>query len=294
MIDVNSRDIKVLHLEPTDVCQAACPQCFREIDVEFNKNEKNNLTIDQLDRILPTGFIENLDKMFMCGVYGDPAANHQSLAIYRWFRQQNPNITLGMNTNGALQNTFWWHELAQILNQPRDYVVFSIDGLEDTNGDYRVNVNWSKLMQNVRAFIAGGGKAHWDMLVFRHNEHQVDQCESLAREMGFQWFRAKISRRPMTGRLEIPIRWQYPHTQRTDIQCHALKEQSIYIDARGRVFPCCWLSNRTKDSIVDFDAIQESWISPEPNHICVSSCGSDIKGSDFSKQWRREIEFNHV
>jgi len=43
-----SREIKVLHLESTDVCQAACPLCARETNPDFNKNIKNHLRIDQL------------------------------------------------------------------------------------------------------------------------------------------------------------------------------------------------------------------------------------------------------
>mgnify|MGYP006919664913 CR=1 FL=1 len=34
--------VKVLHLEPTDSCQAACPQCARETDRTFDKNDQNH------------------------------------------------------------------------------------------------------------------------------------------------------------------------------------------------------------------------------------------------------------
>ena len=153
---LTSRNIKVLHLEPTDVCQAECPLCARETDHNFDKSRRHQLSVEMLEHLLPEGFVSNLDKMFMCGNYGDPAAGNQTIAIYEWFRSQNPNITLGMNTNGGIGTTFWWHSLGKIFNQPSDYVVFSIDGLEDTNSDYRVNVNWSKVMQNAEAFIAAG------------------------------------------------------------------------------------------------------------------------------------------
>lgn len=287
---LTSREIKVLHLESTDICQAACPQCARETDPNFDKGRKHSLTVDRLSSILPDGFVGKLDKMFMCGNYGDPAANHQTLAIYRWFRQQNPDIILGMNTNGALQNTFWWHELAQILNQSRDYVVFSIDGLEDTNGIYRVGVNWRKLMQNAESFIAGGGAAQWDMLVYRHNEHQVDQCEQLARDLGFKWFRAKVSKRPLIGRLESPVNWAQPNIKSKIIDCHALREQSIYIDAQGRVSPCCWLGARCLDFVQEFDTVQSSWHGPQPNIICVDTCGTTDEKSNFNQQWQREVQ----
>lgn len=286
---LTSRNIRVLHLEPTDVCQAECPLCARETDPLFDKSRKRHLSVDLLESILPEGFIAGLDKMFMCGNYGDPAAGYNTIAIYEYFRKHNPNIVLGMNSNGGIGTTFWWHALAQIMNQSQDYVVFSIDGLEDTNNDYRVNVNWNKVMANAEAFIAAGGTAHWDMLVYRHNEHQVDACEQLARDMGFRWFRAKVSKRPTVGRLEHPVHWRKPQQQATTINCHALNEQSIYIDAAGRVSPCCWLGSRQKDFVTDFAEIQSSWTGLQPNLICADACGTQDQTTNFSNQWRREI-----
>jgi hypothetical protein len=156
-----------------------------------------------------------------------------------------------MNTNGAIQSTFFWHALGLLFNQPQDYCVFSIDGLEDTNHVYRKNVNWEKLMSNVQAYIAAGGSAHWDMLVYKHNQHQVDACEQLARDMGFKWFRAKVSKRGFTDRLEFPIGWQQPTVKSGPIKCHVLNEKSVYIDAQGRVSACCWLGATQQDFVKD-------------------------------------------
>jgi len=71
---LTQRDIKVLHIEPTDVCQLACPRCARETDPEFDKSIKHHLTIGQLQHHFSDEVITRLDKMFMCGDYGDPAA----------------------------------------------------------------------------------------------------------------------------------------------------------------------------------------------------------------------------
>lgn len=283
------RNIQVLHLEPTDVCQAACPQCARETDTNFDRRKRHHLRIEHIQREFTDDAIRGLDKMFMCGDYGDPAAGRYTLDIYRWFRGLNPSIVLGMNSNGALQNTLWWHELAGILNQPRDYVVFSIDGLEDTNGIYRVNVNWHRLMANAAAFIAAGGSAHWDMLVYQHNQHQVEACEQLARNMGFRWFRAKVSRRPMTPGLALPTTMEAPSVGALPIVCRALQDQSIYMDAQGRVSPCCWLGSRQRDFITDFDAVQASWHTATPNSTCLKTCGTNNEATPFQQQWRREV-----
>jgi len=284
------RNIKVLHLESTDVCQAACSLCARETDKDFRKDRQHYLDMHKIMQVVDVDCISNLDKMFMCGNYGDPAAGKHTLNIYQEFRKINPDIILGMNTNGGLQNAVWWVELGCILNQPNDYVVFSIDGLEDTNHVYRKNVDWRKLMSNAQSFIEAGGSAHWDMLVYKHNQHQVDKCEQLARNMGFKWFRAKVSKRGFTERLEAPIGWQLPQAQGTQVNCHALNEQSAFIDAQGHMSPCCWLGSRQKDFVTDFNEIQNSWTSMQPNIICLDTCGTQYSGTRFSNQWQRTIE----
>lgn len=285
-----SRNIKVLHLEPTDVCQAACPLCARETDPDFRQEQQHHLDMYKIMQVFDADCIARLDKMFMCGNYGDPAAGKYTLNIYREFRKLNKNIVLGMNTNGGLQNTLWWHELGRIFNQSRDYVVFSLDGLADTNSTYRVNVKWDKVMQNARAFIEAGGLAHWDMLVYRHNQHQVDECEQLARNMGFKWFRAKVSQRGFTDRLQQPIGWTVSPVTATKVNCYALNEQSAYIDAQGRMSPCCWLGSTQKNFVTDFDSVQRSWTSTQPNQTCISVCGTTDTATNFSQQWQKNIE----
>lgn len=286
------RKIKVLHLESTDVCQLACPLCARETDSEFNKRVSHHLTISQIQKHFSDQIIKSLDKVFMCGNYGDPAAGKHTLDIYRWFRHLNPNITLGMNTNGALQTTFYWHELGKLFNQPKDYVVFSIDGLEDTNPVYRINSNWSKLMANIEAYISAGGSAHWDMLVYKHNQHQVDACEKLACEMGFTWFRAKVSSRTFTNRLEQPIGWHQPQKTQGTINCHAIQEKSAYIDAKGNLSPCCWLGSRQNNFITNFNLIKSSWKTPNPEPICQRTCGTTKNKTTFEDQWQRETQLH--
>jgi len=258
--------------------------CARETDLDFRKDRQHHLSIEQILKVFDEEKIKQLDKMFMCGNYGDPAAGKYSLDIYREFRRINPNVVLGMNSNGGIQTTVWWYELAKILNQPRDYVVFSIDGLESTNATYRQNVVWNKLMNNARSFIEAGGSAHWDMLVYRHNQHQVDECEQLARDMGFKWFRAKVSKRGFTQSLQFPTGWQPIVVDAATIDCHALREQSVYIDAQGRMGPCCWLGARQKNFVTDTDTI------PTVDPVCSTACGKSASGTAFVQQWQRKIE----
>ena len=287
---------KILHIEPTDVCQAACPQCARETDNMFDKTKRHYLTVDQIASTLSHDLIRGLDKMYMCGVYGDPAASPNTIDIFKYFRQINPNITLGMNTNGAINPTRWWSELASVLSNPTDYVIFSIDGLEDTNHLYCRNVQWNKLIENTQAFISAGGLAHWDMLVFEHNEHQVDSCLQLATNLGFYFFRAKVSRRyhdTPVHFLKRPKNWMDPTIISNEIKCSALTEQGLYMSAQGTLHPCCWLGASDGANITEFDSIQKNWTTI-PNVICKKTCGTTSSRNSFTNQWQLEKQLKYV
>lgn len=284
-------NIKVLHLEPTDVCQASCPLCARETESTFDKNQHNYLTIDTIQQLVDSSIIKNLDKMFMCGDYGDPAASKYTLDIYRYFRQLNPEITLGMNTNGAVQNTAWWQTLGETFNRQNDYVVFSIDGLSDTNHIYRRGVVWDKLIENVQAYTATGASAHWDMLVYEHNEHQVDECEQFAKDLGFTWFRAKVSKRTNTvDWLKPPKGWNDPVISTGEIDCFIEKEQSVYITAKGSLRPCCWHGYADGVELENFNALKQSWNTDTCNTICKETCTKSANKTSFNSQWQRNTQ----
>lgn len=189
-------EIKTIHLEMTDACNAACPMCARNINGgEDNPQLPNTeLSIDNIKRIFKPEFIAQLERMYMCGNYGDPIAARDTLETFAYFREHNPKMMLSMHTNGSAKRPEWWAELAQTIGR-KGYVVFSLDGLEDTNHLYRQNTIWSKIMSNAQAFIDAGGRARWDYIVFAHNEHQVEQAEALAMTMGFERFQYKKSAR---------------------------------------------------------------------------------------------------
>jgi sulfatase maturation enzyme AslB (radical SAM superfamily) len=255
------------------------------------------LSLLDIQRILPREFVQQLDKMFMCGNFGDPAAAKDTLQIFKWFREVNPTITLGLNTNGGLRSTRWWTELASILNGPRDFVVFSIDGLKDTNHIYRIGVNWNKLVANARAFIGAGGNAQWDMLIYQHNEHQLHEAIEFARAQKFSWFRSKVTRRPINVSFLALPSLSKPHTNSsTTIDCFALKEQSIYMGSLGTFYPCCFIAGddyKQSSGVpfgqisTEFNSITQTWDS-NPRRECQKTCsGSNVTA--FSNQWKTEL-----
>jgi hypothetical protein len=170
--------------------------CPREIDPKFNKEtDAVSLSLTKVKELFDKPFVSQLDSMFMCGNYGDPAAAPECIQIFEYFRTVNPNIVLGMHSNGGLRSKRWWSTLGSILSREHDYCFFGIDGLHDTNHIHRVNTDFNKIIENATSFIEAGGKAHWEFLIFEHNEHQVEEAKRLSEQLGFTNFRTKISRR---------------------------------------------------------------------------------------------------
>lgn len=191
-----SNEVTTVHLEVTERCNASCPQCARNI----NGGEINpllhdaELTLGDVKKILKPEFIKQLKRLYMCGNYGDPISARDTMEIFQYIRSHNEKMQLSFHTNASAKTTEWWSQLPAAMGK-NHYVVFSIDGLEDTNHLYRQGTVWKKIIENATAFIKAGGKARWDYIVFGHNEHQVEEARSLATTMGFEKFNIKKSNR---------------------------------------------------------------------------------------------------
>jgi MoaA/NifB/PqqE/SkfB family radical SAM enzyme len=266
-------DIREVHLELTTRCNASCPQCPRNL----SGGPANpglplvELSLADVKRIFPTDLVKRLRKLYACGNYGDPMVAKDTLAIFEHLRGENAAMELGMFTNGSGRTASFWEGLAKVTS----YVRFSIDGLADTNHIYRRGTHWGRIMESVRAFVGAGGRAEWDFIVFKHNEHQLDAARALAESLGFKrFFLKKTSRffsagsvagKPVRERggevayvIEEPDNplFRNPAVVRlaqvgqvgrfadyqaeTDIACKAAQHSRLYVSAEGLVFPCCW------------------------------------------------------
>lgn len=299
------KDTKILHIESSSVCNAACPMCARNIN---GNNDENlitaSLTLEWFSSNISEKEIKFLDKIFFCGNLGDPCAAIELLDIISYIKKANNNITVGINTNGSIRNQEWWSDCAALLSGIYDYVVFSIDGLEDTNHLYRKNVSWDKIISNAKSFINAGGTAHWDMLVFDHNKHQVDKCLQLATDLGFSWFRVKETDRwdiYKDTNLTSPSEYlEFDYNSITEINCERNRENSEYIDSYGKVWPCCHIAEAVSNKVslyknldlLEFSSTelckvyQEKLDNNNPFYVCKRSCG--VKNNKRS-QWKKEI-----
>ena len=103
-----------------------------------------------------------------------------------------------MNTNAGARDVEWWTKLAQVIGR-KGTVIFSVDGLENTNLIYTDKMSrWDFVERNMKAFIAAGGRARWDYLIFEHSECDVERAEQLVKEWGVEKFMKKKTGRHYT------------------------------------------------------------------------------------------------
>lgn len=256
----NLQDIKSIHLEITTKCQAKCPMCPRRIQggMLMPLFDLCEISLEQFIDWVPVKVITNLDSLLLCGNLGDPLIAKDTLEIIKYSKKINPELNITLHTNGSARNTDWWKDLALTNTK----VIFGIDGLEDTHSLYRVSTDFHKIIENASAFIKSGGSAVWEMLVFEHNQHQIDKCKTLSELIGFSKFSIKHTTRFKSDELNVldetgktihvirpskkskELREQIISSENPNnktIKCKVKEQKSLYIGANGNVSPCCWL-----------------------------------------------------
>ena len=191
---IDYKEILSLDLETSSLCNAKCPVCNRRGSGGV-KNKLFTETFVSLQNIkdwFPEDFITHLFGISMCGNYGDAMTNPELIPILQYFKSINPNIKFHMNTNASGRDAQFWQDLGEIFKD-NGTLVFSVDGLEDTNWIYRRGTNWQKIMNAMTNYISTGAESRWEFLVFQHNQHQVEEAKALAKEMKITHFLTKTA-----------------------------------------------------------------------------------------------------
>lgn len=316
----NLDEVRSIHLEVTTRCQAKCPACSRRLNGgELNPGlELTEITVDKFREWFKPDFIKQLNHLYMCGNNGDAVTSDNTLPIFEYLRQTNDSMKLELHTNGSARTTAWWQKLAELNVN----VVFALDGLEDTHDYYRVNTDFNTILDNAQDFISAGGDATWFMLVFEHNQHQLDQCQQLAKALGFNHFNYKHSVRfdgvgPIIGvdenynvirkiypsdiakkEMSIANKYLVEHVAKNDymavpwsevgVDCQAKRDKQIFVAADGTITPCSFIS-----------ALKEYPASPQRmDYLSVMKKFYNLNYTSlvdiFNKNYFRDIENNHT
>jgi len=292
-------DIRNIHVEASTFCNARCPLCPRSLygyKVEGVYPE-THLKVDKFEECLDLFPQRNF--VYFNGNLGDPMMNPDILSL-----TDLTGCRTSITTNGSIGSEETW----KLLAEKNVEVVFSVDGLEDTNHLYRQDVSWNKVMERMKWFIGSGGKATWKFVVFKHNSHQKSQARELSEKLGFvdfiivdhgrnygpaldrdgnitHWILPEDGSRSSTPydvqdgikRYKSTHHNFKPEKRKYDISCEHLNYKSVYIDARGRVSPCCYqgfdLPELPFRSLEGFETLKKSWETDYCDAVCAKTCG---------------------
>jgi MoaA/NifB/PqqE/SkfB family radical SAM enzyme len=268
------------HIEISSKCTLRCPRCARqevpdglvntELDLEFFKR---NFT--------PEFIINNVEKITFCGDDGDPIYAHDLIPVIEYIKSVKA-VEIVIITNGSHKKTEWWQHLGQALTE-QDSVHFSIDGYDDaSNNLYRVNSDYASIVAGLQTLRAASPcTIVWAAIAFRFNEDRLDRMQTMAKTLGVDRFQLTRSTKfgsvyPSYGiddPLQPSVRFvstshrferevvnfsnKTDNVSKTNIQLYKdviiqnnvkplceIGNKGLYIDARGRLFPCCWVANR--------------------------------------------------
>jgi MoaA/NifB/PqqE/SkfB family radical SAM enzyme len=190
----------------------------------------------------------------ICGNNGDPIYHSKFHKLCQRLKENNCKISI--ITNGSGKTKAWWEKLNDILNE-NDTLIFSIDGLEDTNHLYRKNAKWKSIIGAVEVFAERKCKLIWKYIIFKHNQNQVKDAKELSVKLKFDHFQIEHSDRWLGEKELMPdrefVNTYYQQQQKVLIDqdfkadmrpiCLVNDEPSnwLYIDAEGDFYPCCWM-----------------------------------------------------
>ena len=270
------------HIEISSKCTLRCPRCARqevpnglvntELDLEFFKR---NFTSEFI--------VDNVEKITFCGDDGDPIYAHDLIAVIQYIKSIKP-VEIVIITNGSHKKVSWWKELAQTLTSVDSIHFSVDGFNNQSNNLYRVNSDYDSIIdgiESVRKYSTC--RMIWAAIAFKFNEDHLADMKRQAFNLGMDVFQITKSTKfgsvypiygvddplqPSTKFVSSTHRFEritnnlsgIAKTSRFNVANAVLynkvkdnKEiiplceignKGLYIDARGRLFPCCWVANR--------------------------------------------------
>jgi radical SAM protein with 4Fe4S-binding SPASM domain len=246
-----------LGIETGNICNLRCPLCptgAGELTMKkgFMKFALFKQILDQLKY--------NLVSINLYS-WGEPLLNPDLITMIKYAKGINKNIKIVTSTNLNIQNDSF---LRDLIKSEIDEVIVSCDGVtQQTYEKYRIGGSFNLVMQNMELLISFKKEFSsktdivWNFLVFRHNEHEIEETKKVAENIGLILRIGKMRiymkdeiLKPHSESIRkykdwIPDKTEYSaydkekYTTKKIIKTCRKPWVEISINWDGKVFPCC-------------------------------------------------------
>lgn len=237
-------------VEPTTSCNLRCPQCpsgLRSFTRETGSLELETYKtiIDQLYRT--SGYITLYFQ-------GEPYLNKNFNAIVNYAFQKKMYTATSSNAH-----YFTKENAENVIKSGLDRLIISIDGIDqETYSKYRIGGSIDKVIKGTQALVEAKKNLKsktphiiWQFIVFRHNEHQLEDIKKMAAEVDVDELSIKTAQiyEFETGNDLIPTNENYSRYKKDEngyrfknkLLNHCWKLWSSCVFTwNGQVVPCCF------------------------------------------------------
>ena len=270
------------HIEISSKCTLRCPRCARQEVPESLVNTELDLAFFKKN-FTPEFILGNVEKITFCGDDGDPIYAHDLIPVIKYVKSIRP-IEIVIITNGSHKKPEWWAELGGVLTEQDTVHFSIDGYNNDSNNLYRVNSDFVSIILGIETLrLVSKCRLVWAAIAFKFNENQIEYMQSLATKLSMDTFQLTkstkfgsvypgysnndplepskkfvsgshrferdviiLSRRRLNNTISPANIRLYKNVNETNgvrPLCE-IGNKGLYIDARGRLFPCCWVANR--------------------------------------------------
>lgn len=243
----------MLVLDTTNLCNLECVWCP-------TGQKRNTRTLATMPKEKVFNIIDRFGlylKEFLLFNWGEPFLNKDIIEIISYTKKKcDPYLVISSNMNIKLS----YEDACKIIDSGLNKFIASIDGVSQQSYEiYRKKGNADLAFENLRMLVkvkkekkSQTPEIVWQYLVFKHNEHEIDNAKKLAYEIGVD--------RIEFAKPWCPTQWastieKYSNyvANKTDKEyktkdnyCNWLWN-AVVINSNGSVSPCCSVENEKED-----------------------------------------------
>ncbi|MCB4791217.1 MAG: radical SAM protein [Elusimicrobia bacterium] len=246
-----------LTIDPSNICNLKCVFCptgqrrGTRVQATLSFNDYKKI----IDKLGP--YLFHID---FCN-WGEPLLNKDISRMITYTKERfSPEIKLDTNLNVELSKD----DAVALIKSGVDWISASIDGAsQEVYEIYRRDGNFEKALSNLKLLVKVKKDLnkeiphiHWQFLVFKHNEHEIDKAKAMAKEIGVDsiGFTAPFCSPEWVSNKDEFNRYKVVEDK---IEFKPVEQicgwlwDGITINADGSVSPCCSVEDQ-KDDFYEF------------------------------------------